>query len=151
MSRPRSTTASAGARRARLAAVAVVAAAPLLAACPQEALECVEVDPQCAPLYEPTFANVYAMTIEPKCSVSGSCHAGASPRGGLDLSTPDGAYAALLQAGEDRVIPGEPSCSEVVMRAATELRQYRMPPGNDTLSAPEQCAVQRWIAAGAPR
>lgn len=131
----------------------VLAAAGLLAGlsgCPaDDVLTCAEIDPACTPQYEPTFANVYANTIEPKCAVSSACHAGASPKGGLDLSDPDVAHAALLADGEDRVIPGEPSCSEMIMRVSTSSRQFLMPPGSP-LSEAERCALAQWVLDGAP-
>ncbi len=135
----------------RAALLAAVAA--LLAACPAEdELVCIEVEPTCAPLYEPTYTNVFTMTLEPKCSVSNACHAGPAPRAGLDLSDPDAAYDGLTGGADPLVVPGDGSCSVMVQRVGSTASSLQMPPGNDgRLSDAEVCALQRWIEDGALR
>jgi hypothetical protein len=109
-------------------------------------LEPPELDLACTPQYPPSYAEVFANTLRPDCGVGG-CHAGARPRGGLDLSEIDRAYDGLL---DGRVIPGDPAHSEAVQRLYTTLRAYQMPPG-DPLTDAEKCAVVQWIHGGAHR
>ncbi len=140
-----------GPRSAAATTAAVAVASWLLAGCPGEELTCVEVDLACAPLYEPTFANIFTLTLEPKCAVSNACHAGARPRGGLDLSEEQRAFDGLLEVAQGRVVPGDASCSELIERV-TNTGGFQMPPGDDAhLSAAEVCALTQWVAAGAPR
>src|SRR5262249_54064578 len=73
----------------------------------------------CAPLYTPTFAQLYSRTFLPTCAQPGTaCHAAAGAQGSLVLEDPDVAYRDLLgeQGARVRVIPGDPSCSLVVER-----------------------------------
>jgi len=116
-----------------------------LAGCPAE-LEPADVDPDCTPQYEPTFANVFDNTLVPDCSPSG-CHSGPVPKAGMDLSEIDVAHAELL---DGRVIPGDPEHSELVMRIFTDDRSFLMPVG-DPLSDAEQCAAALWVLGGAER
>ena len=121
-----------------------------LAGCQDDELTCVDVDPTCAPLYQPTWENVFANTLAPKCGVGGSaCHGGPSPFGALQLDDPTRAHATLLRAGADIVVPGEPSCSKLIMRINTSSSKLVMPRGS-RLPASEICALERWVAAGAP-
>lgn len=120
------------------------------AACgsPQDPLECATVETSCAPLYPPTFDNVYATTLAAKCGSDGvACHSNAGMKGGMSFADRDTAYASLLAVGEDRVIPGDPACSEMIIRVFA-TGSVQMPPGVD-LSAEERCALVQWVAAGA--
>jgi hypothetical protein len=106
----------------------------------------VVVDPACAALYPPTFANVYETTLRVGCgSALGACHA-AGGAGRMSLASPAEAHEALL-AG--RVTPGDPGCSELIVRTHAEGASYAMPPGA-SLAPAERCALVRWVAAGAP-
>lgn len=110
---------------------------------------CVTVDPACVPRYEPTFANLYANTLRDSCgSQSGVCHSAAGRRGGLSMESASVAFAELTDATTGRVVPGDPSCSEMIVRLHGSGEGYLMPPGAQ-LPAPERCAIERWIAAGA--
>jgi hypothetical protein len=134
----------------------------LATACPQddggedEPLPCVDVDADaCAPLYAPSWDNVFAMTLTPDCATGGlSCHASADAQGaeleGLFFADPDGARALLLDDRGDStfVVPGDASCSQLVIRLATDDTIRRMPPGT-TLSAEEICSVAQWVQMGA--
>jgi hypothetical protein len=114
-----------------------------------DALTCVVVDAECAPLYEPTFDRVFARTLKPTCAKSGvSCHSAAGHQGGLAFEDADTSYRLLAQRGVVRV--GDPACSGLVARVASSDPNLRMPPGL-ALSAAEQCALVRWIADGAKR
>lgn len=127
--------------------VAVLAVGPPAGCTTDPPPSCITVDTTCAPLYAPTFDNVYTMTLQNTCgSQRSSCHSAAGKQGGMSFEDPQHAYAALL-AG--RVMPGNPGCSKMVVRTSSPGASYQMPPG-DPLSAPERCALIQWIAAGAP-
>ena len=108
---------------------------------------CITVDLACAPLYEPTFDNVYRMTLQNTCgSERSSCHSAAGKQGGMSFEDVSHAYAAL-RAG--RVVPGDPGCSKMIVRTDSPGASYQMPPG-DPLSAAERCSLILWVQAGAP-
>jgi hypothetical protein len=119
-------------------------------------LPCVDVDADgCAPLYAPSWDNVFEMTLTLDCATGGlSCHGSADALGaeahGLFFADPDGARALLLEdRGEETfVIPGDPSCSQLVIRLVTDDTVKRMPPGL-VLSSEETCSVVQWVAMGA--
>jgi hypothetical protein len=109
---------------------------------------CVAVEPQCVPRYQPTFANVYENTLKNSCgSQASACHSAIGQKGGLSMESQAVAYAALLQL--DRVVPGDPGCSRVVVRLQGSSQPYLMPPGAQ-LPPADRCAIEQWIAAGAP-
>lgn len=118
-----------------------------LAGCPGgDPPACVEVDLTCAPLYVPTFDNVYANTLIDGCgSQRVACHSAAGNKGGLSFETPELAHAALL-AG--RVTAGDASCSEMIVRVHSVGASFQMPPGSP-LSEAERCALTQWVQAGA--
>jgi hypothetical protein len=123
-------------------------AAVLAGGCPspEPPPACTIVDLGCTPQYVPTFDNVYANTLRMDCgSARGACHS-ASGEGGLSLADPETAHAELL-AG--RVTPGDPACSETIVRTQDHGKDYSMPPGG-ALVAAERCALVQWVAAGAP-
>lgn len=102
----------------------------------------------CAPLYEPTFDQLFARTLQPSCGVSGSsCHASEGRQGGLAFASADESYDLLVSRG--RVKAGDPACSEVMVRVLSTGRD-RMPPGR-ALDPGAQCALSQWIANGAKR
>jgi hypothetical protein len=126
--------------------VAMLAVAPL-AGCPGDPPpSCITVDTTCAPLYAPTFENIYTMTLQDTCgSQRSSCHSAYGQQGGMSFEDEAHAYAALL-AG--RVTPGDPGCSKLIVRTDSLGASYQMPPG-DPLSEAERCALIQWVAAGA--
>ncbi len=126
----------------------LVATAVVASACSKEPPPaCTTVDLQCAPLYIGTFSAVYAQTISMDCgSDKGSCHA-AGGDSSLSFATEQEAYDHLL---ESYVTPGDPGCSELVVRTSSAGKDYQMPKGR-ALSEPEQCALRKWVEAGAPR
>lgn len=130
-----------------------------LAACSDPPLDCVQtIDTQCAALYPPTFDNVFQDTLVPKCSTGGgSCHTPEGHQAGLsfDKTNPDDAYAQLLMPSTTfpdrvRMIPGDPSCSEVTERIFSTASRWHMPRGS-SLAPEESCAIVQWIAQGATR
>jgi hypothetical protein len=136
--------------------VMYIAAASLLlttAGCPEGELACVEVDLGCAPLYEPTFTNVYNNTLVPTCAAEGgACHSPEGAKGGLSYMDEDSAYDLLLGVtdGRARVVPFDVECSLLVKRIESTRASKVMPPG-DPLSRAERCAIEQWIANGAER
>ncbi|MBM4356598.1 MAG: hypothetical protein FJ096_00655 [Deltaproteobacteria bacterium] len=109
--------------------------------------ECVEVADDCAPLYEPSFEQVFERTLLPTCAGGGSaCHGTDGGRGGLVFAERGASHAALVDGG--LVLAGDPGCSELVKRLASDDPEVQMPPGSP-LPASERCAIERWIAGGA--
>lgn len=132
---------------ARRAVMVGLGACVALGGCPGEPPPaCITVDTTCAPQYVPTFDNVYDNTLRLDCGSSrGACHS-ASGEGGMSLADPVIAHASLL-AG--RVKPGDPACSEMIVRTHHPGRDYEMPPGAPLAEA-ERCALLQWVLAGAP-
>ena len=125
-----------------------LAALPLaFAGCPgEDPPRCVTVEASCSPLYQPTFDNVFNMTLQTTCGGRlSACHA-AGGAGEMSLADPATAYAALL---DGRVTPGDPGCSEIIVRTGAPGKDYQMPPGS-ARGAPERCSLIQWVAAGAP-
>ena len=122
----------------------------LLGGCPSDpapACTTTAVDLGCTPQYMPTFTNVYENTLKMDCgSGRNSCHS-ASGDGDMSLADPDIAYTSLL---DGRVVPGDPTCSELIVRTHDLGTNYQMPPGG-AISAAERCALVQWVAAGAVR
>ena len=127
-------------------ALALLLLGPALAGCGDE---CVEIDLECTPQYEPTFDNIYNNTLSPRCGLPGTaCHAAEGARGGLILDDPEVAYERLVEGG--RVIPGDAACSEITRRIDPAGPGPRMPPGG-MLDPGVVCAIEQWIENGAPR
>lgn len=132
-------------------------AALALAGCPGDspsggadagALTCEEFVETCAPLYQPTFDNVFQRTLVSTCGVAGvSCHAAEGNQGGLAFADADQAHALLL-AG--RVVAGD-ACASLLVDRIEATDSSRMPPGATPLPEGERCAIEQWIAAGAER
>jgi hypothetical protein len=121
--------------------------------CPSDDLECAAIDETCAPLYQPTFDNIYSNTLVPTCAPDGrSCHSRDGQAGGIEYSDPDTAYDLLLGSadGRARVVPFDASCSLLVKRIETNRASQLMPPG-DRLPEAERCAIELWIQNGAER
>ncbi|MBC7977181.1 MAG: hypothetical protein H7138_19575 [Myxococcales bacterium] len=107
---------------------------------------CITVDTSCAPLYPPTFENVYSMTLQTTCgSERSACHSAAGRAGGMSFEDPAHAYAALVNG---RVLPRDPACSQVIVRTSSVGEDYQMPPG-DPMSEAERCALIQWVQRGA--
>src|SRR5262245_49672111 len=76
----------------------------------EPSLPCVaNLDLGCAPLYAPTYDQIFTRTLHPTCAqAGGSCHAAAGAQGGLVFEDENAAYALLLGETEKRarVVPG---------------------------------------------
>jgi hypothetical protein len=113
--------------------------------------DCVSVNTDCAPLYEPTFENVYQQTLVSKCAVAGgACHAAAGGKGGLVLEGLDVAYDSLVGGGSPLVNVATPGCSSLAVRLESDEASYVMPLGAK-LSDAERCAIHQWVAGGAAK
>ncbi|MBC8072855.1 MAG: hypothetical protein IAG13_31325 [Deltaproteobacteria bacterium] len=118
--------------------------------------ECIEFDATaCAPLYQPTYANVFAQTLQPDCATGGgACHANPDALGaaehGLFFTEASQTHALLLDdLGDDTFVrPGDASCGVMTVRLRTEDDLLRMPTGSMLLDT-ELCSVLQWIDAGA--
>jgi hypothetical protein len=126
-----------------------------LGGCPSEPPPaCITVDKTCAPGYVPTFDNVYKNTLAKSCgSDKASCHSASGHMDGLSFADSATAYTDLLApSGKDpkrnRVVPGDPACSLMIVRTDSPGADYQMPPG-DPLPEPERCALIQWVLAGA--
>ena len=140
-------------RRSMRGLLAVSVSLSLLAACGDEDSCVVVPEANCAPLYQPTFDNVFSKTLVPTCGANGSaCHAPQGAKGGLVFADIDDSYAALTEASGMgvRVLAGDASCSPLMGRLAAEDEAQAMPPGQ-RLSDAELCAISSWIADGAQR
>ena len=105
----------------------------------------------CTPLHEPTFDKLFDVTIKNSCSVGGnSCHTASGAKGGLIMETADGAYDALVNSANPRVLAGDPGCSLLMKRLEAPEPSKIMPPGNQ-LSPEARCAIIQWISQGAKR
>jgi hypothetical protein len=126
----------------------LIAALLALAGCSGGDGECVELDASCAPLYDPTFQNVFDNTLKPTCGLPGrSCHATEGRKGGLIFDEVGEAHQLLL---DGRVEASNPGCSLIMRRLESDDPGYQMPP-RSPLSAAERCSIQKWIANGAVR
>ena len=108
---------------------------------------------ECTPQYTPTFEKIFEITLQNSCSVGGNaCHSSAGAKGGLSFDDIEQSYKLLLNPGttDPRVVPGDPACSSLVHRLASNDSSLLMPPGNK-LSPEVRCAIVQWIAAGAER
>ncbi|HLB64941.1 MAG TPA: c-type cytochrome domain-containing protein [Anaerolineales bacterium] len=86
-----------------------------------------------------TFEATIGPLLTSRC---GSCHGGASPVEGFDLTTYSGALAG--GSGGPAVIPGDPEGSLLVQKQSGEQRHFGQ------LTPEELDRVVEWIAAGAP-
>ncbi len=139
-------------------AAALVLGAALPAACgapPDERSECVTLDAECRPLYDPpAFPVIFERIVHPTCAQGmGTCHTADARMAGLSFEDADEAYALLLgeAGGRARVVPGDPECSLLMQRLASPDPGFRMPPGPTPLLDSELCAVSLWIREGATR
>jgi hypothetical protein len=101
---------------------------------------------------------VHTAILRPSCATA-ACHSGLSAVGGLDLSTPDSAYAFLTgrvcgappQPGDPAgnfVRPGQPESSQLVWMLRGEGTALVMPP-DVPLPDVEIAIIERWILEGA--
>lgn len=117
-------------------------------------LKCAEINPQCTQAFDPNFADIYRLVIAPTCAAGGvACHASEGKQGGLNMSTQMDAYEGLVNGvgGMPRVMKGDASCSILTERLETSDTTKRMPFLGPQLGTGDRCAIEKWIAAGAPQ
>ena len=109
----------------------------------------------------PTLDNIQLHIFDQACSMAG-CHASSSPGGGLDLSSADASFAALIsvpvvnsvasQNGWLLVAPGEPELSFLVRKiGAPGLGEGAPMPMRTKLSPFYEELIRDWISEGAMR
>src|SRR5207244_7381284 len=105
-----------------------------------------------------SWSYLHAAILRPSCATA-SCHSYSGSSGGLDLSTPAGAYSVLTgrvcgapESDADPVgsfvIPGDPARSRL-MHLLRADRTYVMPP-DVPLPPVEIHLILEWILDGAP-
>lgn len=104
---------------------------------------------------QPTLDEIQAVVFTPTCATS-TCHTGATPAGGLDLSDADTSHMALVDMPSSQgtllVAPTLPDDSYLVHKIeGTQAAGQRMPLGRAPLSQPEIDAIRLWITNGAAR
>ncbi len=132
--------------------IAVWAIFALLSGCSDEPV-CAEVSAECAPLYEPTFENVFDITLSQRCAVAGGvCHAAEGAQAGIVFVDIDDSYDLLTGGAGGRVLvdPAALGCGTLLSRVAADDPARTMPP-NAPLSEAERCSIIQWVAAGAVR
>lgn len=112
---------------------------------------------------EPNLADIHERVFSKSCAFS-SCHAGAAPQAGLDLSTVEKAFDSLVgvsaaTASSDwvRVVPGDPGRSHLMVKLNGQGIETNpeypdaepMPPPAGGICEPNVQAVSDWITAGA--
>jgi Planctomycete cytochrome C len=129
-----------------------------LAACTSDAsppAACLQPLAACTPTIEPTYTAIYPTVFAASCGGSGtSCHGQQGMQAGLGLYDMNLAYDDLLGKadGRARVLPGKPECSILMERLESQDPSQRMPLlAGAPLDKGYRCAIQQWIAAGAPR
>ena len=130
----------------------VVALSSVHLGCSNELPSCVEaVRADCAPLYAPTYDNVFERTLKPTCGQPGAaCHASEGAQADLVFADKEATYATLLDAERGLIEAGNDQCSLLVVRIDAPEFEDVMPPGRQLLET-ERCAIRRWIAEGATR
>jgi hypothetical protein len=134
-------------------AFSLAAAALIASGCSDGDVCLTSVDTACAPLYAPTFDQLFTRTLQPTCAqAGGSCHASAGAMGGLVFEDADASYALLLGRtdGRARVVPGDPACSVLIERLESTDPDRIMPRGS-ALPDGERCAFVQWVHNGAKR
>ena len=104
---------------------------------------------------QPTLDDIQAAVFTPTCATS-TCHTGATPAAGLDLSDADTSHAALVDVPSSQgtllVAPTMPDNSYLVHKIeGTQAVGQRMPLGRAPLGQPEIDAIRLWITNGAAR
>jgi hypothetical protein len=105
-----------------------------------------------------SWSYVHAAIIGPSCTTAG-CHNDSTATAGLELSEPEGAYAALVghpcdvdrpEDGERGYVdPGSPERSTLLYLLRGDERGRPMPPDR-LMPAADVDLVERWILEGAP-
>jgi hypothetical protein len=117
-----------------------------------EVPECIEYELDgCTALYPATYEQVWTQTLSDGCGPQGSaCHGQDGSGGAIDgLVFVDAQASWDHMLDEGLVVPGDPLCSPLFVRLATDDPEIRMPPGSSGLSPAAVCSIGTWIADGA--
>lgn len=117
-----------------------------------EVPECVEYAlDSCTALYPATYDQVWTQTLRDGCGQQGAaCHAQDGSGGAIDgLVFVDAQASWEHMMAEGLLVPGDPLCSPVFVRLASEDPSIRMPPGSSGLPSGAVCSIGTWIADGA--
>jgi hypothetical protein len=105
---------------------------------------------------EPPRPTVAARDLQPIWTQCSACHGFASPRGGVDLSSPEAAVRTLsgvpsVRSGLQRVVPGDHSRSYLMRKLLDEggTVGFPMPPEGPRLAPDRLREVADWIDGGA--
>jgi hypothetical protein len=104
-----------------------------------------------------TLTEIQATVFGPRCS---GCHSGPTSGnlpGGMNLSSANESYSALvnvmsLQVSQDRVEPGDPDNSYLVRKLEGDagIAGNRMPQGGPFLDQDTMNLIRQWVLDGAP-
>ena len=96
----------------------------------------------------PAVAADFERDVEPilhqRCYL---CHGSQQQMSGLRLDSRESAYES--RESGPAVVPGDPQASGLIQRIESSEDGFRMPPGDDPLSATDKATLRAWIAAGA--
>ncbi|MCK6527699.1 hypothetical protein L6R50_09085 [Myxococcota bacterium] len=112
---------------------------------------------------QPDLTDIQERVFDNSCAFS-SCHSGAAPQAGLDLSTVEAAFASLVGAAAEtttsdwvRVAPGDPGRSYLMVKLKGQGIEANpeypdtepMPPPAGGICERNIQAISDWIATGA--
>ncbi len=108
-----------------------------------------------AAVFPPTYRGISSGFFDQFCS---SCHGGASPSKGLDLSESEGHdqlvdIPAVQRSSLDRVTPGDSDNSYLIIKleGGPNMAGRRMPRGLPARPQEEIDTIRMWIDEGAPK
>ncbi|MET0595700.1 MAG: c-type cytochrome domain-containing protein [Polyangiaceae bacterium] len=119
---------------------------------PPRCIENLNVD--CTDVLYPSsaYSTIFEKLVQPQCAIGSSCHGANGAMGGLVLANADEAYDALLgtKGGTKHVVPGDPTCSPLMVRLESRDANFQMPRGS-RFSEPALCNFIQWIKQGAQK
>jgi hypothetical protein len=138
--------------------LAVVCAGLLSASCDEKLSDFAGPTPGLEPTFSSIQRDIFNSTDSAGRRACTTCHVGAQPSAGLNLSDATG-YASLVNVpsrnkpGAIRVIPGDPTNSYLIQKieGAPGIVGERMPRTGGPYLTPNQITIiRRWIELGAP-
>jgi hypothetical protein len=119
------------------------------------AAACTADGPTAATAVDPQLHALQAEMFTVSCALSESCHAGPTPKEGLDLRT--SVWSRIVNRPSTQVpdrhliVPGAPEASYLFEKVSrpTPTKGVRMPNAGPPLEAPTLTALRTWILQGA--